>query len=76
MGEDKEELVRFGKEYLLTHPDINFFVFGHRHIDLDLMLSRSARLIILGDWISLFSYAVYDGEHLYLENFIEGETQP
>ena len=40
------------------------------------MLSRSARLIILGDWISLFSYAVYDGEHLYLENFIEGETQP
>ena len=76
MGEDREELVRFGKEYLKTHPDINFFVFGHRHIDLDLMLSRSARLIILGDWISLFSYAVYDGEHLYLENFIEGETQP
>ena len=40
------------------------------------MLTRETRLLILGDWISRFTYAVYDGEHLFLENYIEGETRP
>ena len=76
MGEDKEELVIYAKNYLQTHPEVNFFIFGHRHIELDLMLSRSARVVVLGDWISQFSYAVFDGEHLFLEEFVEGESQP
>ena len=75
-GEDKEHLVLFAKDYLRTHPDVNFFVFGHRHIELDLMLSRSTRVMILGDWISHFTYAVFDGERLWMENYIEGETEP
>ena len=75
-GEDNEELIRFAKDYLSTHPDINYFIFGLRHIELDLMLSRTTRAIILGDWITEFSYAVFDGEHMLLEEFVEGETQP
>lgn len=75
-GEDKEHLILFAKDYLRDHPDINFFLFGHRHIDYDLMLSRTARVVLLGDWISLFTYAVFDGEHLFLEEYIEGETEP
>ena len=75
MGEDKEPLVLYTKDYLKTHPDINFFIYGHRHIELDLMLNATARVVILGDWINFFSYAVFDGEHLFLENYIEGETQ-
>ena len=74
-GEDKEELVTYSKEYLKTHPDINYFIFGHRHIELDLMLSHEARIIILGEWITLFTYVVWDGEHLFMDNFIEGETE-
>ena len=62
------------KDYLKTHSDINYFIFGHRHIMLDLMLSRSTRLTILGDWIHDFSYAVFDGENMFLEQYIEGET--
>lgn len=42
-GESAEYLVDFAKKYLKTHPDINFFVFGHRHIMLDLMLTRTSR---------------------------------
>lgn len=76
MGEDKEYLVVYAKEYLKTHADINYFIFGHRHIELDLMLNRNSRVLILGDWISQFTYAVFDGEHLFLENYIEGETEP
>ncbi|MCD8261263.1 MAG: UDP-2,3-diacylglucosamine diphosphatase [Bacteroides sp.] len=75
MGEDKEFLVLYSKEYLKTHPAINYFIYGHRHIMLDLMLSRTSRMIILGDWITYFSYAVFDGENLFLEEFVEGETR-
>ena len=72
-GEDKEPLVIFAKQYLKEHPDVDFFIFGHRHIELDLALSRQTRVIILGDWVAQFTYAVYDGERLYLENYTEGE---
>ncbi|MGL4853302.1 MAG: UDP-2,3-diacylglucosamine diphosphatase [Phocaeicola sp.] len=75
MGENQEPLVLFGKDYLKIHPTINYFVFGHRHIMLDLMLSKSARIAILGDWITHFSYAVFDGEHFFLEQFVEGDSQ-
>lgn len=76
MGEDKEPLCVFAKEYLRKHSDINFFIFGHRHIELDLMLSHKCRMLILGDWISQFTFARYDGETLTLDSYIEGETQP
>jgi UDP-2,3-diacylglucosamine hydrolase len=74
MGEDKECLVLYSKKYLREHPDVNYFLFGHRHIELDLMLSKQCRLLILGDWISQFTYAVYDGENMFMENYVEGET--
>ncbi len=68
-GESSEYLVSFAKEYLQTHPDINFFIFGHRHIMLDLMLTHTSRLIIAGDWMQLFSYVEWDGETLALKQF-------
>ncbi len=74
MGEDKEYLVCYSKDYLKTHPDINFFVYGHRHIMLDLMLTKESRILILGDWVQEFSYTVFDGENMFLEQFVEGET--
>ncbi len=68
-GESSEYLVQFAKRYLQTHPDINFFIFGHRHIMLDLMLNRNSRLLIAGDWMQHFSYIVWDGSVLYLDQF-------
>lgn len=75
-GEDREHLVLFAKKYVEEHPDIDYFIFGHRHIELDIKLARHTRLMILGDWISQFTYAVYDGEHMFLEEYVEGESQP
>lgn len=75
-GEAKEYLVRFTKEYMKSHPDIDFYVYGHRHIELDLRLSPKTRMLILGDWITQFTYAVFDGEHMMLEEYVEGETKP
>ncbi len=55
-GESAEYRIEFAKEYLKTHHDINFFILRHRHIMLDLMLSRTCRLLIAGDWMNHFSY--------------------
>lgn len=76
MGEEREPLVRYARRYSQSHPDIDYFLFGHRHIELDIKLNRRTRLMILGDWISHFTYAVYDGEHMFLEEYVEGESQP
>ncbi len=73
-GEDEENLVRYAKQYIKTHTDVNYLMFGHRHIELDLVLSQGARLMILGDWITRCSYAVWNGEHMYFENYVEGDV--
>jgi len=70
-GEEAEYLVNFAKEHLLENPEINFFLFGHRHILLDLMLSRSSRILVIGDWMTLFSYVEWDGTDLALKLFEE-----
>ena len=49
-------------------------LFGHRHIELDLMLSKQARMMILGDWLWQYTYAAFDGENLYMENYVEGDN--
>ena len=58
-GEDKEELVLFAKEKeRKSHHD--YYIFGHRHIDLDLQIAKDSRVIILGDCFKLFTYAKMD----------------
>lgn len=56
LGEDKEHLVKFAKNYK-TDQHIDYFIFGHRHLVLDLMFKVDSRVVILGDWINHFSYA-------------------
>ena len=65
-GEKSEPLVEFAKEYIKNN-DVEYLIFGHRHILLDLMLSRTSRMVILGEWIKQFSYAVFDGNNLTVE---------
>lgn len=68
-GDDTEYLVLFSKEYLKTHPDINFFIFGHRHVTLDLPLAPGSRLLVAGDWMQLFSYIEWNGKELRTSRF-------
>ena len=75
LGEDKEDAVIFAKQYLKTHPGVDCFIFGHRHIDEDLKLANESRCIFLGDWISSFAYVVFDGNTMERKHFIEGESK-
>lgn len=65
-------LIDFAENYLKTHPDIHFFLFGHRHILFDRALTPGSRLLVAGDWMKLFSYLVWDGERLLAEQFEAG----
>ncbi|MBU8892573.1 MAG: UDP-2,3-diacylglucosamine diphosphatase [Bacteroidales bacterium] len=69
-GEDKEWLILYSKK-VLEKEHFDFMVYGHRHYALDLKLSDSCRYINLGDWLSHFTYAEFDGEELYLKKFTE-----
>lgn len=64
-------ITSFAKEYTETHPEIDYFVFGHLHIIADKPITNRARCIVLGDWIDKFSYAVFDGDKMSIEHFKE-----
>ena len=65
-GDENEWLAQYCKK-ILSKENFEFFIFGHRHLPLDIKISDSSRYINLGDWISYFSYAVFDGKDLELK---------
>lgn len=68
---DDEPLVQFAREYSAIHPDIDYFVFGHRHVILDHNISNHCHVIILGDWIHHFSFARFDGESMEMYKYVQ-----
>lgn len=68
LGEDKEWLIQYCKRKLeSTH--YHYFIFGHRHLPLEIDLNNNSKYINLGDWVKYFTYAVFDGDELKLETF-------
>nr|WP_299345738.1 UDP-2,3-diacylglucosamine diphosphatase [Allomuricauda sp.] len=68
LGEDKEWLVLYAKRKL-EQQHYDHFIFGHRHLPLEIKLNEKSTYTNLGDWISYFTYAVFDGEKLTLEKY-------
>lgn len=68
LGEEKEWLIGYSREILKQEP-IHYFIYGHRHLPLDIALSRDSRYINLGEWIHHNTYAVFDGQELYLKTW-------
>ena len=71
-GEEKEWLVIHARE-LLSEKHYDYFIFGHRHLPLDISLpdgkSGPSRYINLGDWVKYFTYAEFDGSSMALKKF-------
>lgn len=68
LGEDKEFLIQYSKEKLKTE-NLDYFVFGHRHLPLIFDLEKGAKYINLGDWIVYFTYGVFDGVSFEVKTF-------
>jgi len=67
-GDNKEPVMIFAKNFCKNN-DIDYFVFGHRHILLNKQISEQSRLVILGDFYREFSYAVFDENELQIMNY-------
>ena len=74
LGEDNEWLIIYSKGLLKT-KNIEFFVFGHRHLPVDYRLNEYSRYINLGDWIHYYTYAVFDETGLQLKSFLNKEEK-
>jgi len=66
-GDNDELQVVFAKT-TLEKEHFDFFIFGHRHIPFDVQLTKNSRILNLGDWITNFTYAVWDGTELKLQS--------
>ncbi|NNE55248.1 MAG: UDP-2,3-diacylglucosamine diphosphatase [Flavobacteriales bacterium] len=68
LGEENEWLAIYSKE-ILQNEHFDYFIFGHRHMMLDIQLNERSRYINLGDWFEDRSYAVFDGKDLKLTRY-------
>ncbi|NRR91333.1 UDP-2,3-diacylglucosamine diphosphatase [Winogradskyella undariae] len=68
LGEENEWLAVYCKRKLEDkHRD--YFVFGHRHLPLEIDLNEKSKYVNLGDWIQYYTYGVFDGENFDLKKY-------
>ena len=68
LGEDNEWLILYSKKKLEEkHSD--YFVFGHRHLPLEIQLNETSKYINLGDWIQYYTYGEFDGVNFELKKY-------
>ena len=69
-GENKEELVLFAKDQEKQGNHRDYYIFGHRHIELDLQITPESRVMILGDCFKQWTYAKLDHKgNLTMHNY-------
>jgi UDP-2,3-diacylglucosamine hydrolase len=74
----KGEFYRGEDEYLLQYcrkmdkqKSHDFYIFGHRHLPLDIQISEKSRYYNLGEWVKSYTYGEFDGEMFNLRKFEE-----
>ena len=58
LGEENEWLAQYCKRKL-EEKHYDYFVFGHRHLPLEIDLNNKSKYINLGDWIQYFTYGEF-----------------
>ena len=68
LGEENEWLIIYSRE-VLQKEHVDYFIFGHRHLAMDITLNENSHYINLGEWIKTNSYAVFDGTKTELKYY-------
>jgi len=68
LGKENEWLAIFCEEKL-KEEQFDYFIFGHRHLVIDINVGKNSRYINLGDWFNSCNYAAFDGENLILKEY-------
>ncbi|MEM0995682.1 MAG: UDP-2,3-diacylglucosamine diphosphatase [Bacteroidota bacterium] len=66
---EKEFLIIYSREQLQAQPEIDYLVFGHRHLPRQIELETNKFYVNLGDWISHFTYLEADASGVRLMHF-------
>ncbi len=69
LGEENEWLYIYSKEYL-QKQHIDYFVFGHRHLPLEMPVENNSIYYNLGEWINYQTYLVFDGNNCSLSKWV------
>lgn len=74
LGPDKEWLIQYCERLITRNPDIDYCIFGHRHLPIYYPLSNLKTVYInTGDWLKDFTYACLKEENCYLYNYETGQ---
>jgi UDP-2,3-diacylglucosamine hydrolase len=71
LGKENEWLVQYAQRKLSCHH-YDFFIFGHRHLPMKISLSEKSTYINLGDWVSYFTYGVFEDKKFTLQYYKTG----
>lgn len=66
--ENKEGMYKFAENFL-KQEFVDYFIFGHRHKMVNSKIGEESHFVLLGDWITHFSYGVFDGEKFELKKY-------
>ena len=61
-----EWLYQFAKKHYEMNTKIDYYIFGHRHIPMQLELSNDCQYVNIGDWLQHFSFAKYTNKKIEL----------
>lgn len=61
----------FSLKYHRKHPEIEYFIYGHLHIEVMETIAPGCVMAVLGEWIRSYTFARFDGEKLTLQHFTD-----
>ena len=68
LGEENEWLAAYARRKL-EKKHYDYFIFGHRHLPMEIQVGDNSTYFNLGDWITHFSYGEFDGENFRLKEY-------
>lgn len=71
-----EALLAFTQDHAKRHPGKRYYLYGHLHIVKHEFVTADAHITVLGDWLTHFTYAVWDGQALQLCSYDPGHDYP
>lgn len=73
-GTIQTHVEKWAEGYIAGHPQTCYIILGHHHVVVDKPINSYCRLIILGDWIYNYTYAVFDGQELSVKQFARANS--
>ncbi len=64
-----EMLLNYAERKAAMNPEIDYFIFGHRHLPIHEKVGHKSEMIILGDWINYFTYGELEDGKMSLKYF-------